>query len=353
VSSSRVLELKLYNEHVRTFQQQNTIMQKLSHGVDSTPSVYLYSNESLTYNTLYETINNEIQQVNSQQHKYYHCVIKAFSVTNTKVLSLQLFIDPESLSQKLSDAQYRAYGINRTKYITVEIDIHDFFIYMDKVLDNSVNVFQSGNVSTKDYSNTTNKSFMLLRNIIEKEVLLQLKNFKIPTILATENNILMLIQFVENTILSSYKKCIITGRMVEPRFRCYMPNKKHLFNLAVDSGFADDLVEYYIENEPGTLEYMIRNGAGPSSDEEGKYYYYVVFPDVYELIHRSRELTYDKIQNVLINFPSIEDLALYLHQGNLKEILSENDSVVSTFILIETNNNISIYRVTYFYNGSC
>jgi hypothetical protein len=316
------------------------------------PFVYLCSHESLTYQTLYERINNEQDQVN--QHKYYHCTTK-LSI-ETKQLSLQLFIDPESLSQKLSDAQYRAYGINRKKYITVDIDIHGVNVYLDKVPDDSevsVNVYQSGNVSTRDYSDS-NKSFALLRNIIEKLVTFKLKNFYLSSILSGINgsNILKLIQFIEYTILKSCNKCIITGRIVNSRFRPYMPNNKKLFTVAEVSGFADELLNYYVENEPSTLEYIINCAVGPGSNHDVyKYYYYTQNPD-FEMFNGMNAVEeYDTIRHELTKLPSISNMTKYSEQGKLKEVEESSPYVCSSItirILI-----FYLYRVINYYNGLC
>jgi hypothetical protein len=293
------------------------------------PSAYIFSLPP-TYDVIFETIKSDIEALNKNHH--YHCHVTTLDV-ESKEISLELYIDPIVLLDNLSEVQIRAYGIDTLKYITVTIGVSVPFMYTTAIEIPSVSVFQSGNVSTKEYNSNINKSFLLICNIIECDVQLLLKNKYLPNFYSdnNRNNINILFENIKYSTIHSYEKCMITGRKIEPKFRCYMQNKPFLFEHALNSKYADQLVKYYIEKEPHILEYILISGVGPESNEdEYKYYDYSLYPDTpYIPIEGHDFENYDCIRAAWFAIPSVKNLILYSEQGLLEKNLNEANPTVS------------------------
>jgi hypothetical protein len=148
-----------------------------------------------------------------------------------------------------------------------------------------------------------------------------------------------LIDSVHNLIINSYNRCLITGARVTPAFRSYMPNKYRLFMQAVESGFADELVKYYLGKEPDMLEYMIRSLCGDDPEMSVDYSCFDIYPfpaisDKEE--YSMKNLSYKTIRSATSNIPSIEIMQQYLREGILQEKLNEDNNLVSRIIILLT-----------------
>jgi hypothetical protein len=280
-----------------------------------------------TYEDIQQCIQKEIEELNSNKH--YHCILSNFNL-ETKQVSMELFLDPRSLSQELLVSQFQAYGIDRAKYITIRIELNVTDMYI-KVIDSSsikVTVFQSGNVVTSEYKSDMIPSFLLISNIIEKDIILLFKNNYLLNFYSTNNrnNLVIIMKTIKSTITNSYDRCIISGRKIEARFRCYMLNKSSLFEEAVNSGFADQLVKHYIENEPDTLEYILRCVVGPKTTDE--IYLLSKFPLITGIRYRVNYnfyKDYNLVRHAWSMIPSVKDLAKYLKLGTLKKTLIDGN----------------------------
>jgi hypothetical protein len=162
----------------------------------------------------------------------------------------------------------------------------------------------------------------------------------------------ILYQFTKSicsVIINSNKTCLVTGTIIEPAFRSYMQNKYSLLIIAKASGYADELVRYYIEKEADMLEYMIRTLCGPSDDLRYENYELQTVPEIVPQLHS--KISYGEVQVAAVNIPSIEKMRQYMREGSLELRLNQANELVCILhllcSLVLTNNN----RVIQYCNG--
>jgi hypothetical protein len=147
-----------------------------------------------------------------------------------------------------------------------------------------------------------------------------------------------LYQFTESicsVIYNSYRRCLVTSTTIKPAFRSYMPNKYSLLTIAKESGYADELLKYYLEKEPDMLEYMIRNICGPEHKKkkyDRSYYELLPIPDI-TTDPEWPQVSYSTIQEATRKIPSIAKMQQFVRQGKLKSNLDQINELVCIILL--------------------